>query len=87
MLGCSGSVVGPDSPASGYLLRAPDTPPLVMDFGGGVLGPVPPGTYEIDATKAGRTSSSFLGPYFKFNSTIDVAAGVLSLQELLLVHP
>jgi ribonuclease BN (tRNA processing enzyme) len=38
VLGCSGSVVGPDSPASGYLLRAPDTPPLVVDFGGGVLG-------------------------------------------------
>lgn len=38
ILGCSGSVVGPDSPASGYLLSAPDTPPLVMDFGGGVLG-------------------------------------------------
>lgn len=38
MLGCSGSVVGPDSPASGYLLTAPDTTPLVMDFGGGVLG-------------------------------------------------
>ena len=38
VLGCSGSVVGPDSSASGYLLTAPDTPPLVMDFGGGVLG-------------------------------------------------
>ena len=38
VLGCSGSVVGPDSPASGYLLTAPDTPPLVMDFGPGVLG-------------------------------------------------
>src|ERR1700727_806088 len=38
VLGCSGSVVGPDSPASGYLLRAPDTPPLAIDFGGGVLG-------------------------------------------------
>jgi ribonuclease BN (tRNA processing enzyme) len=38
VLGCSGSVVGPDSPASGYLLSAPDTPPLVIDFGGGVLG-------------------------------------------------
>lgn len=38
VLGCSGSVVGPDSPASGYLLRAPDTPPLVIDFGPGVLG-------------------------------------------------
>lgn len=38
VLGCSGSVGGPDSPASGYLLQAPDTPPLVIDFGGGVLG-------------------------------------------------
>lgn len=38
VLGCSGSVVGPDSPASGYLLQAPDTAPLVIDFGGGVLG-------------------------------------------------
>lgn len=38
VLGCSGSVGGPDSPASGYLLDAPDTPPLVLDFGGGVLG-------------------------------------------------
>jgi ribonuclease BN (tRNA processing enzyme) len=38
VLGCSGSVVGPDSPASGYLLTAPDTKPLVLDFGGGVLG-------------------------------------------------
>jgi ribonuclease BN (tRNA processing enzyme) len=38
VLGCSGSVVGPESPASGYLLTAPDTPPLVIDFGGGVLG-------------------------------------------------
>ena len=38
VLGCSGSVVGPHSPASGYLLSAPDTSPLVIDFGGGVLG-------------------------------------------------
>jgi ribonuclease BN (tRNA processing enzyme) len=38
VLGCSGSVCGPDSPASGYLVAAPDTPPLVIDFGGGVLG-------------------------------------------------
>lgn len=38
VLGCSGSVVGPDSPASGYLLTAPDSPPMVIDFGGGVLG-------------------------------------------------
>lgn len=38
VLGCSGSVSGPDSPASGYLLEAPDTSPIVMDFGPGVLG-------------------------------------------------
>jgi ribonuclease BN (tRNA processing enzyme) len=38
VLGCSGSVTGPDSPASGYLLTAPGAPPLVIDFGGGVLG-------------------------------------------------
>lgn len=38
VLGCSGSVVGPDSPASGYLLTAADTKPLAIDFGGGVLG-------------------------------------------------
>lgn len=38
ILGCSGSVVGPDSAASGYLVTAPDTIPMVVDFGGGVLG-------------------------------------------------
>jgi ribonuclease BN (tRNA processing enzyme) len=38
VLGCSGSVTGPDSPASGYLLTADGAPPLVIDFGGGVLG-------------------------------------------------
>ncbi|MGV0636062.1 cyclic nucleotide-degrading phosphodiesterase [Mycolicibacillus trivialis] len=51
VLGCSGSVVGPESPASGYLLRAPDTPPLVIDFGGGVLGAlqryVDPGSVDV----------------------------------------
>ncbi len=51
VLGCSGSVVGPDSPASGYLLTAPDTEPLVIDFGGGVLGAlqrhVDPGAVNI----------------------------------------
>lgn len=38
VLGCSGSVTGPDSPASGYLLRSDGAPPVVIDFGGGVLG-------------------------------------------------
>lgn len=38
VLGCSGSVPGPDSPASGYLLTAPGAPPVVLDLGGGTLG-------------------------------------------------
>lgn len=38
ILGCSGSVTGPDSAASGYLLRSEGAPPIVIDFGGGVLG-------------------------------------------------
>lgn len=38
VLGCSGSVTGPDSPASGYLLTVAGAPPVVLDFGGGVLG-------------------------------------------------
>lgn len=38
VIGCSGSVSGPDSPASGYLLTGPDMTPTVIDFGPGVLG-------------------------------------------------
>ena len=38
VLGCSGSVGGPDSPAAGYLLSYPETPPLLLDCGPGVLG-------------------------------------------------
>jgi ribonuclease BN (tRNA processing enzyme) len=38
VLGCSGSVSGPDSPASGYLLTGPEMTPIVIDFGPGVLG-------------------------------------------------
>ncbi len=38
VLGCSGSVSGPDSAASGYLLTDPGTTPFVVDFGPGVLG-------------------------------------------------
>ena len=51
VLGCSGSVNGPDSPASGYLVTAPGAPPLVIDFGGGVLGSLQryadPGTVHV----------------------------------------
>ncbi|CAM3034844.1 cyclic nucleotide-degrading phosphodiesterase [Skermania piniformis] len=38
VLGCSGSVPGPDSPASGYLLDLPGNAPLVLDMGPGTLG-------------------------------------------------
>jgi len=38
VLGCSGSVPGPESPASGYLLTDPGAPPLVLDLGGGSFG-------------------------------------------------
>ena len=37
VLGCSGSVPGPQSPASGYLLRAGDTT-VVLDLGNGTFG-------------------------------------------------
>lgn len=38
VLGCSGSVGGPDAACSGYLLSADDHRPLLMDCGPGVLG-------------------------------------------------
>ncbi|RCW42908.1 ribonuclease BN (tRNA processing enzyme) [Halopolyspora algeriensis] len=37
VLGCSGSIPGPDSPASGYLLEAGGTR-IVLDLGNGTLG-------------------------------------------------
>lgn len=37
VLGCSGSVPGPDSPASGYLVRAGNTS-VVLDLGNGTFG-------------------------------------------------
>ncbi|MDR7302992.1 MBL fold metallo-hydrolase [Haloactinomyces albus] len=37
VLGCSGSIPGPDSPASGYLVEAGDTR-IVLDLGNGTLG-------------------------------------------------
>jgi ribonuclease BN (tRNA processing enzyme) len=39
VLGCSGSMPGPDSPASGYLLEAQGFR-LVLDMGNGALGPL-----------------------------------------------
>src|ERR671917_73054 len=37
VLGCSGSVPGPESPASGYLVRAGDIT-VVLDLGNGAFG-------------------------------------------------
>lgn len=37
VLGCSGSVAGPDSPASGYFLRGVEGEDLLLDIGPGVL--------------------------------------------------
>ena len=39
VLGCSGSMPGPDSPASGYLIEA-DGARIVVDLGNGALGPL-----------------------------------------------
>ena len=38
VLGCSGSVSGPDSAASGYLVTSPGMTPVVLEFGPGILG-------------------------------------------------
>lgn len=54
-------------------------------FGGAVLGPIPPGNYEVDGAKTGCTSSPTHSQYFQFNTTVDVKAGVLTLQEIVLV--
>ena len=37
VLGCAGSIPGPESPSSGYLVRAADTT-VVLDLGNGTLG-------------------------------------------------
>ena len=38
VLGCSGSIGGPTSPASGYLVEVEGVAPVVIDMGPGVLG-------------------------------------------------
>jgi ribonuclease BN (tRNA processing enzyme) len=50
VLGCSGSVSGPESPASGYLLTSAGAPPLVLDLGGGTLGALQRYVDPADAT-------------------------------------
>ena len=50
VLGCSGSVSGPESPASGYLITAAGAPPIVVDLGGGTLGALQRYADPADAT-------------------------------------
>ena len=48
----------------------------------GALGPVPPGTYEIDGTKTGCTVVPLSNASFKFPATTTVNAGVITGQLL-----
>jgi ribonuclease BN (tRNA processing enzyme) len=50
VLGCSGSLPGPDSPASGYLVES-DGYRIVLDLGNGALGPLQQhvAPHEVDA--------------------------------------
>jgi ribonuclease BN (tRNA processing enzyme) len=50
VLGCSGSMAGPDSPASGYLVEA-DGYRVVLDLGNGAFGPLQRhvAPHEVDA--------------------------------------
>lgn len=50
VLGCSGSIGGPDSPASGYLIEVPGCAPVVVDMGPGVLGALQRHVDPEDAT-------------------------------------
>ena len=50
VLGCSGSIGGPTSPASGYLVEVPGCAPVVVDMGPGVLGALQRHVVPEDAT-------------------------------------
>jgi hypothetical protein len=58
--------------------------PSTGTLGIGTLGPVPAGTYEIDGTKTGCTIGPAKSADFTFQPTVDVAAGILTVQELTL---
>jgi len=58
VLGCSGSVPGPESPASGYLLRAEGTS-VVLDLGNGTLGAL---QRHLDPFTLGGLALSHLHP-------------------------
>lgn len=50
VLGCSGSIGGPTSPASGYLVEVEGLAPVVIDMGPGVLGALQRHAVPEDAT-------------------------------------
>lgn len=50
VLGCSGSIGGPTSPASGYLVEVDGCAPVVVDMGPGVLGALQKYVAPEDAT-------------------------------------
>lgn len=50
VLGCSGSIGGPTSPASGYLVEVEGVAPVVIDMGPGVLGALQRHAVPEDAT-------------------------------------
>jgi hypothetical protein len=83
--GVTVSVKGhPEIPAS-YLKDLSTLDPTLTatgSLGAAVLGPVPPGTYEVDGAKTGCTVSPSTGAYFQFQTTFAVAAGTLSLQSM-----
>jgi len=58
VLGCSGSGAGPDSPASGYLVRAGGTS-LVLDLGNGTFGAL---QRHVDPFELGAVVLSHLHP-------------------------
>ena len=68
VVGCSGTIPGPDSAASCYLIRFDDFA-LVLDLGSGSLGPLQRyiGLHEVDAVLVSHLHpdhSADLGPYY-----------------------
>jgi ribonuclease BN (tRNA processing enzyme) len=75
ILGCSGSVAGPNSPSSGYLLRA-DGFAMALDLGSGTLGPL---QRYVDPFDLGALALTHLHP--------DHRADVSGLVVYLRYHP
>jgi hypothetical protein len=83
--GVTVSVKGHPEIAASYLKDLSTVDPSLTatgSLGAAVLGPVPPGTYEVDGTKTGCTVAPTTDAYFQFQTTFAVAAGTLSLQSM-----